>query len=113
MTYGVLIANLCNRCTKAEELANNLMYSDFESGTGGESNDYDYSYAQSSSIGGSSRTLLKRKGVARNNLVQSVKSDISSDLEKAYGVKTAPALARAFNTIDTWAQLTGRYCDDF
>lgn len=58
---------------------------------------------------------MRRKGSvpsrhSHDNLSRhDLNSEITSDLEKAYGVRTAPAVARAVNTIDAWAQLTGRY----
>ena len=86
------------------------MYTDFEGGMG-DADGAEYSYGSSGRGGGQ---LMRRKGSvpsrhSSDNLNRhDVKSEISSDLEKTYGVRTAPAVARAVNTIDSWAQLTGR-----
>ena len=88
------------------------MYNDFEGDIGDNDDDASYSYGQSSSTtSASSRGLLRRKGGFRRSsgtLDRDMKSEMSSDLEKTYGVKTAPAVARAMDMLDTWAQLTGR-----
>lgn len=87
------------------------MYNDFEGNGVDNIDDDSYSYGQSSST--SSSRVLRRKGGTRHSVdtynSRDLKSDISSDLENNYGVKTAPAIARAVDTLDTWAQLTGRY----
>lgn len=84
------------------------MYNDFESGTG----DDDESGGISPTYENGVRSIgmqRRKNSVERNRNSINIKSEISSDLERSYGVKTAPAVARAVNCLDTWAQLTGRF----
>jgi hypothetical protein len=89
------------------------MYNDFEGGDdeggGGISPSVNYGYGNN--VGNNS--LKRRQGSSSRGHSSSynnsnLKSEFSSDLEKTYGVRTAPGVARVFDTIDTWVQLTGR-----
>ena len=101
-----------NRCTKAEEQLNNVMSNDYDGIEAGDLSS-SISYASGSNLNGiGGGELLQRRrsnGQSYDNAVsRNIKSEISSDLERNYGVKPAPAVARSLDVIDTWAQLTGR-----
>ena len=119
----ILILVALFRCLHAEEQLEALLYPDvegklgqdetyssLESGTSSRSLSNITETASSSSVysrEGSGRRLLQRKRGQRL-ADQHARSDISSDLEKTYGMKPSPVVARAVDTIDTWTQLTGR-----
>jgi hypothetical protein len=93
------------RCKSAEERYNELLSAEFEDGVAEDA-------LESGAVSGrGSRQLMQRRGkggaVGRKSVLP--KREISADLEKAYGVKPLPALARAVDTLDSWTQLTGRY----
>lgn len=91
-----------------------MMYNDFEGDGDGAAEAYSTGINS-----GDGRGVLRRKNGYGGNGESSTSagsdggrnaktSDISSDLERTYGVKPTPAVARAVNQLDTWAQLTGR-----